>query len=90
MSTFPLPLPSDDAPTGWRADAACREDDVELFFATDEATQDAAVARCQACPVQEACLEYALSAREPYGVWGGTTEQERKRMLRRRRERRAA
>ncbi len=90
MSTSPLPFPLDDAPSGWRADAACREDDVELFFSHDEAAQEAALARCQACPVRTACLEHALSAREPYGVWGGATEQERKRLLRRRRDRRAA
>lgn len=90
MSTAALSLLVDEAPTGWRADAACREDDVELFFATDEAAQDAALARCAACPVRQACLEHALAEREPYGIWGGTTEHERKRLLRRRRERRAA
>lgn len=89
MSSFPIPL-HDDAPAGWRAEAACREDDVETFFATDDDSIDAALARCAACPVREVCLEHALDAREPYGIWGGTTEAERKRMIRRRRERRAA
>lgn len=91
MPTTPLPLPLPDAAEGgWRAEAACREDDVDLFFATDEASQAEALARCGACPVATACLEHAIVAREPYGIWGGTTEQERKRLARRRREGRAA
>lgn len=34
-----------------------------------------------ACPVQSACLDYALGIREPFGIWGGMTEYERKAML---------
>jgi WhiB family redox-sensing transcriptional regulator len=37
------------------------------------------------CPVQGACLEYALSRREKEGVWGGCTERERRRIIRQRR-----
>ena len=44
--------------------------------------EDAAKAVCAACPVRQACLEHALSASEPYGIWGGLTLRER-RMLRR-------
>lgn len=32
---------------------------------------------CADCPVQQACLQHALAAAEPYGVWGGLTEGER-------------
>jgi WhiB family redox-sensing transcriptional regulator len=35
---------------------------------------------CAACPVQIECAEYALRARVAVGVWGGTTESERKRI----------
>ena len=31
------------------------------------------------------CLEYALANRIDHGVWGGTSERERRRILRRRR-----
>lgn len=48
----------------------------------------AAVRVCRGCPVRTQCLEFALSARLDYGVWGGLTEQER-RSLRRSRQRRA-
>jgi WhiB family redox-sensing transcriptional regulator len=43
------------------------------------ATEKDAKAVCAACPVKEQCLEYALTNRE-YGVWGGTTEAERRRI----------
>jgi len=35
--------------------------------------------------VSDACLQYALDERVDHGVWGGTSERERRRMLRRRR-----
>lgn len=41
------------------------------------AAERAAVAVCRACPVREVCLEYALEHGE-LGVWGGTTERERR------------
>mgnify|MGYP002753500384 CR=1 FL=1 len=30
------------------------------------------------CPVLEECRDHALSTREPYGVWGGMSEEERR------------
>lgn len=32
---------------------------------------------CSRCPVKYLCAEYALSAREPFGIWGGTTPNDR-------------
>jgi WhiB family redox-sensing transcriptional regulator len=43
-----------------------------------------AKAVCAGCPVVESCLRWALAAREPYGVWGGTSAEEREAMLARR------
>ncbi|HWW54027.1 MAG TPA: WhiB family transcriptional regulator [Acidimicrobiales bacterium] len=40
---------------------------------------------CIECPVKGRCLEYALRNRIDHGVWGGTSERERRRILRRRR-----
>jgi WhiB family redox-sensing transcriptional regulator len=67
----------------WREYAACRDADPELFFplGTSDATLlqiDAAKRICQACPVREPCLRWALDSGDS-GVWGGTTEQERRR-----------
>jgi WhiB family transcriptional regulator, redox-sensing transcriptional regulator len=81
-TTFPTP---DTLASDWRADAACREIDIDVFFAVDEASQREAIAICEACPVRAECLEYAITAREQYGVWGGVREQDRKRLVRSRR-----
>ncbi|MEX1178864.1 MAG: WhiB family transcriptional regulator [Nitriliruptor sp.] len=84
MSSSAFPLPSDLA-ADWRADAACRELDIEIFFAVDEASQREAIAVCETCPVRSSCLEHAIANREHYGVWGGVREQDRKRLVRARR-----
>lgn len=49
----------------------------------------AAKMACARCPVQESCLEYALVANIPYGVWGGTTPYERREIGRKFRKNRA-
>jgi WhiB family redox-sensing transcriptional regulator len=72
----------------WRKRAACRGIDAEIFYpeTDDEADAEAAKAVCGVCPVRQACLEHALAHREREGVWGGTTERERRRILRQRRK----
>jgi WhiB family redox-sensing transcriptional regulator len=40
---------------------------------------------CNRCPVRAACLEFALANREPFGMWGGRDETERRTILRQRR-----
>jgi WhiB family redox-sensing transcriptional regulator len=72
----------------WRKRAACRGIDVEIFFpeSDDDAEAEAAKGVCAVCPVRQACLEHALAQREREGVWGGTTERERRRILRQRRK----
>ena len=72
----------DDRP--WAALAACRDADPELFFSDGSANGTGVALRiCAGCAVAEECLEWALTARAAFGVWGGTTEQERRRLLRR-------
>src|SRR5690349_20507897 len=69
----------------WRAHAACRGTEPELFFPATEsgparaAQVAAAKAVCARCPVREQCLAEAL-ARIPYGIAGGLTEYERRRL----------
>jgi WhiB family transcriptional regulator, redox-sensing transcriptional regulator len=65
-------------------DAACRNLGGSLFFAPDgERTaarrrrEAAAKAVCARCPVQMPCALYALATAQPYGVWGGLTEDDR-------------
>ncbi len=82
-----------DDPNGWRTEALCRGVETELFFPAGELGEEpvrhaeAAKAVCAQCPVREACLEYALATDQPFGIWGGTTEAERRSIRRRRRRR---
>lgn len=69
----------------WRDRAACRHQEATLFFPlsdTDEAVVEA-VAVCDRCLVEPECLVYALGTRQQFGVWGGTTADERRRLARR-------
>ncbi len=67
----------------WAVFSACRDADPDIFFgATKEETKQA-LALCGVCPVRSDCLEHALEARERFGIWGGTTESERRKILRR-------
>jgi WhiB family transcriptional regulator, redox-sensing transcriptional regulator len=70
----------------WRARAACSGYPNTLFFPTSEGADDASVDRakavCAVCPVVEDCLEYALETNQRAGIWGGTSEQERKSLRR--------
>ncbi|MDQ6613847.1 MAG: WhiB family transcriptional regulator [Actinomycetota bacterium] len=43
---------------------------------------DAAKSVCQTCSVQGACLLFALESNQESGIWGGTSEEERKRLRR--------
>ena len=70
----------------WRNRAACRGIDPDIFFPITDEDAEPAKAICNACPVREACLEFALAAREREGVWGGATERERRRIIRQRRK----
>jgi hypothetical protein len=62
----------------WRELAACRGTGLEVFF--PERGESAGPARrvCAACPVRQPCLDYAITNRIAYGVWGGLTERERR------------
>ena len=69
----------------WYKQGACRGA-TDLFFPTTGEANSPARAICAACPVREPCLEYALEANEKYGIWAGTTEDERRVLRRQRRK----
>ena len=69
----------------WRCRASCRDTDPDLFFpvgTTGLALEqiDAAKHVCQECPAQPQCLEFALATNQEAGVWGGTSEEERRKL----------
>jgi WhiB family redox-sensing transcriptional regulator len=82
----------DDPSSGWQRRASCRGEDSVFFFAPayfekrgEKLAREAVAKRiCATCPVLEPCLDYALTTREPHGVWGGLNETERRAILKRR------
>jgi WhiB family redox-sensing transcriptional regulator len=79
----------------WRRLAACQSVSPELFFPVAASGRsreqtERAKAVCATCSVRRQCLQYALAANEEYGVWGGMTEEERRRTVRRARARAAS
>lgn len=67
----------------WAAAAECRGEDPTQFFPGPDDDPAPALSICARCRVKTECLEYAIEARERYGIWGGTTERQRRRMMRR-------
>lgn len=86
-----------DAPSGpspvseewdWQFEGLCRTVSPELFFHPEGERGSARQRRderaknlCRQCPVLQECRSHALAAREPYGVWGALTEEERAALL---------
>jgi WhiB family redox-sensing transcriptional regulator len=67
--------------TDWMATGNCADKPPSLFFPSDGVGVEVAKRVCVDCPVREQCLEYALDNRIDHGVWGGTSERERRRLL---------
>lgn len=84
QKTVPDPVLQADAE--WRERAACLAYPAIIFFGMDDsetpaerrAREDQAKRICFGCAVRQECLEYALATKEPYGIWGGLTEIERR------------
>lgn len=84
----------------WAQEAACRDTDEAIIWVTDPSHEKNSPTKtvekleiCAACPVRVQCLRYSLEASfgEVFGVWGGTTQLERRsfsRVLARSRSRR--
>ncbi len=70
----------------WWESGLCRGADPALFFPPEDSRrvkqdlEEAAKALCARCPVRRTCLNHALTVPEQFGVWGGTTEIERRQL----------
>lgn len=67
----------------WRSNAVCRDTDPELFFpvgTTGQALLQLSKAKetCDQCTVKVECLQFAIDTNQDSGVWGGTSEDERR------------
>jgi len=73
----------------WQLRAACRGPQAVVFFPPtaferkEEKLEREARAKdiCTGCSVRLECLDYAISIREPHGIWGGANEVERKNLM---------
>ncbi len=81
-----LPGPNGDQ-WDWQLRARCRGLDSSVFFAPEGergharwVREERAKAICRDCPVLAQCRAHALAIAEPFGVWGGLSESERKRL----------
>jgi WhiB family transcriptional regulator, redox-sensing transcriptional regulator len=93
-STHALASP-DAAPPGdqvdgslddWRLEALCAQSDPESFFPDKGGSARAALEVCERCPVRAECLNFALENDERFGIWGGTTERQRRELRRQQQE----
>ena len=70
----------------WKTQAACAGYPNTLFFPVGEDPDAFAVEKakaiCSVCPVATDCLSYALETNQRSGIWGGTSEKERKSLRR--------
>ena len=85
MSALATSLALSTADYRWRKDAACRDTSPDLFFpvgTTGPAIEqiENAKAVCGECCAQSACLEFALATNQDSGIWGGTSEEERRKL----------
>ena len=69
----------------WRNLASCRHTEPDLFFpvgTTGPAIEqiENAKAVCRSCDAQSLCLEYAIATNQDSGIWGGTSEEERRKL----------
>lgn len=69
--------------TAWMNEVPCRGmGSGPTFFPDRGESCEPARAICAACHCQARCLLYAIENREKFGVWGGTSERERRRLRR--------
>ena len=78
-----------DSKWHWQELGLCRGADPLLFFHTQNergssrSRRDQLAKRvCASCPVRLECADYAIRAREPFGVWGVLSEDDREGIFR--------
>ena len=72
-----------DTARKWAVQALCIGADLEMFFPPSGAPAIEARQVCAMCPVRGQCLAYAITADEPFGIWGGLDQHERRQLRRR-------
>ena len=79
-----------EPPPPWFQFAACNprwadrplDQWVDLFFPTSGESTREAKEICDECPAKAACADHAMATGQTIGIWGGTSERERRRIRR--------
>ncbi|MEV6652073.1 WhiB family transcriptional regulator [Streptomyces sp. NPDC051219] len=79
---MPINTIADERELAWQEQALCAQTGPEFFFPEPGSSTREAKQLCAACEGRAACLDYALANDERFGVWGGLSEQERRRLRR--------
>lgn len=74
----------------WMEDALCAQTDPDIFYPEKGGSTTPATSVCNNCTVRAECLEYAVANDIRHGIWGGTSDNDRKRMARERKIARGA
>lgn len=64
----------------WHERAACRSMGTAMFFPGQGEPAGPAKQICATCPTRVECLADALDNGDHHGIWGGTSERERRRI----------
>lgn len=64
----------------WMADANCRGMNPAVFHPERGRSAGEIKAICEDCPVKIECLDMALADRSLLGIWGGTSERQRRKI----------
>jgi WhiB family redox-sensing transcriptional regulator len=62
----------------WHKYALCAYSNPESFFPEKGGSTKEAKLVCKKCRVTVECLEWAITADEKHGIWGGMSERERR------------
>lgn len=72
------------ADTSWMQQANCLGKGRDLFFPKRGESANPPKEICNDCPVKSECLDYSLLQRTTKGIWGGTSEKQRKNIRKKR------
>lgn len=73
---------AEEVARNWRLDALCaNHPDLEIFFPKRGGSGiTEAKALCDRCPVRTPCYDEGVEAKPPWGVWGKTSERDRRKL----------
>ena len=64
----------------WMMFGACADQPTDVFFPKRGGDAKPAKTICARCSVQQECLDFALAEPEMHGIYGGTSQKERRRI----------